>query len=222
MNKLDFFFRLFKNHQKQKLKEEITNAHEAEKPIKKMNIKNKQHLLINIVGIVILFLLSFYIYTLFFPKQSTQQLPKSTNPQKTVQTKKDTTTLMASSQTNPFIELNQLKKTVNGVAPNTNVTRNNAPLPVIPAMSAGNIPLPAIPSMPSLSNGIDLPSAEPAKPQKQQASVQGVLTGNDGKNVAIMNDGTVLSAGDTYNDNRVAYIGGDGVEFDNGNTLQYK
>lgn len=220
MNKLDFFFKFFK---KQTLKEkEVSNTHEIKSPIKKVNIKNKQRI-INIIGIVILLLLLFYIYTLFFPKQSTQQLPKSTNPQKTVQTKKDTTTLMASSmQTNPFIELNQLKKTVNGAAPNTNVTRNNAPLPVIPAMSAGNIPLPAIPSMPSLSNGIGLPSAEPAKPQKQQASVQGVLTGNDGKNVAIMNDGTVLSAGDTYNDNRVAYIGGDGIEFDNGNTLQYK
>ncbi|WP_196606574.1 hypothetical protein [Pectinatus frisingensis] len=218
MNKLDFLFKFLK---KQTPKEkELSNTHEMKLPTKKVNIKNNQRI-INIIGIVILLLLLFYIYTLFFPKQSTQQLPKSTNPQKTVQTKKDTTALVANSmQLNPFIELNQLKKTES--APNTNVTRNNAPLPAIPAMSTGNIPLPSIPSMPSLSNGIGLPSAEPAKPQKQQATVQGVLTGNDGKNVAIMTDGTVLSAGDTYNDNRVAYIGGDGVEFDNGNTLQYK
>jgi len=47
------------------------------------------------------------------------------------------------------------------------------------------------------------------------------MTGGDGNGMAILSDGTVLSAGDTYNDGRIAYIGGDGIHFDDGSTMKY-
>ena len=40
--------------------------------------------------------------------------------------------------------------------------------------------------------------------------------------MAIMSDGKVVSAGDNYNGNRIAYIGGDGIKFDNGHSIGYK
>ena len=64
------------------------------------------------------------------------------------------------------------------------------------------------------------PAAQPPKPS-QQASVQGVITGEDGENMAIMSDGSVVSEGETYQDGRIAYIGGDGITFDDGSSLKY-
>ena len=48
------------------------------------------------------------------------------------------------------------------------------------------------------------------------------MTGEDGTNIAILSDGTVVGEGETYNDGRIAYIGGDGIRFDNGDKLEYK
>ena len=46
--------------------------------------------------------------------------------------------------------------------------------------------------------------------------------GDNGSNIAIMSDGKVVSEGDVYRDNRIAYIGGDGITFDNGTKVRYE
>lgn len=89
-----------------------------------------------------------------------------------------------------------------------------APRPSLPAIPSGGATPPAVSTPPaSIGNG--------AAPQKS-ASVQGVFTGSDGQNMAIMSDGTVVSEGDTYHDGRIAYIGGDGIKFDDGSSMEYK
>lgn len=40
--------------------------------------------------------------------------------------------------------------------------------------------------------------------------------------MAIMSDGTVVSEGEYYNDNRISWIGGDGIHFENGESIKYK
>lgn len=109
---------------------------------------------------------------------------------------------------NPFVEIKSL--------PKIDKPEINTSLPAIPngvpAPSVGNIPIPAIPASP---NEMSIPT--PAKP----ASVSGILKGPNG-NMAIMSDGKVVAEGDTYQDGRIAYIGGDGIEFDNGKKIDYK
>ena len=39
--------------------------------------------------------------------------------------------------------------------------------------------------------------------------------------MAIMSDGSVVYEGETYQDGRIAYIGGDGITFDDGSSLKY-
>ena len=53
-------------------------------------------------------------------------------------------------------------------------------------------------------------------------NVRGIITANNGKNIAIMSDGEVLSEGEKYLDGRIAYIGGDGIEMDNGKKIKLK
>ena len=36
-----------------------------------------------------------------------------------------------------------------------------------------------------------------------------------------MSDGSVVSAGESYQDGRIAYIGGDGIHFDDGSSIKY-
>ena len=87
-------------------------------------------------------------------------------------------------------------------------------LPQIPYVPRSNIPV-----------GMTVPSPTPTTPQAPAASnvVQGVITGNNEKeNVAIMGDGKVVSVGETYNDGRIAYIGGDGITFEDGRQIKIK
>ena len=58
--------------------------------------------------------------------------------------------------------------------------------------------------------------------EKLPADVKGIITTDDGKSIAIMSDGKVLSEGESYMDGRIAYIGGDGVEMDNGKKIKFK
>lgn len=108
---------------------------------------------------------------------------------------------------NPFIEISNLQK-----------NHGTLPLPVIPGNSAvpapdiGAIPVPA-PVVPEIPAGV-----QPAK----AVTVKGIATSKNGKGVAIMSDGSVLTEGQTYNDNRISYIGGEGIKFDDGNHMEYK
>lgn len=128
---------------------------------------------------------------------------------------------------NPFIEMKEFDPQVNNITEltstdsyeNSTLPRtkpSNIPLPVIPNYNPGNYQTPTQPSMP-----VGKPNALP-QPPASSVTVQGIGTGNNGSNIAILSDGRVVSEGDTYNDGRISYIGGDGITFDNGNKLQYK
>lgn len=125
---------------------------------------------------------------------------------------------------NPFIELKEFDPTVQNISDMTNTSsyENSSTTGARPS----NIPLPAIPHYNGHINYQERPQSipEPAiaiKPE-QPITVQGIGTGNGGNNIAILSDGRVVSEGDTYNDGRITYIGGDGITFDNGEKLQYK
>lgn len=128
---------------------------------------------------------------------------------------------------NPFVEV---KSVAEGTAEPENRTVS-VPLPAIPRSSGSasppsrnvNVPLPAIPghssvSIPAPGKAMPAPAAVP----KASATVQGVLTGENGENMAIMSDGCVVQEGDTYQDGRIAYIGGDGITFEDGHRINYK
>lgn len=123
---------------------------------------------------------------------------------------------------NPFIELKEFDPTVQNISDMTNTSsyENSSTTGARPS----NIPLPAIPHYNGHINYQERPQSIPApaiKPE-QPITVQGIGIGNSGNSIAILSDGRVVSEGDTYNDGRIAYIGGDGITFDNGKKLQYK
>lgn len=140
-------------------------------------------------------------------------------------------TLDALLKVNPFVGVQEMNGGEAGEGGRTMVA-GSIPLPAIPRMagssSPGNpsysaprsIPLPAIPGR----GTVPIPSSSTSAPQPQanSASVQGVLTGDDGENMAIMSDGRVVQEGDTYQDGRIAYIGGDGITFEDGHRISYK
>lgn len=123
---------------------------------------------------------------------------------------------------NPFIELKEFDPTVQNISDMTNTSsyENSSTTGARPS----NIPLPAIPHYNGHINYQERPQSIPApaiKPE-QPITVQGIGIGNSGNSIAILSDGRVVSEGDTYKDGRIAYIGGDGITFDNGKKLQYK
>lgn len=123
---------------------------------------------------------------------------------------------------NPFIELKEFDPTVQNISDMTNTSsyENSSTTGARPS----NIPLPAIPHYNGHINYQERPQSIPApaiKPE-QHITVQGIGIGNSGNSIAILSDGRVVSEGDTYKDGRIAYIGGDGITFDNGKKLQYK
>ena len=127
---------------------------------------------------------------------------------------------------NPFIDKSSIKELMPGI---------NGDLPVIDGShqagrtTANNLPpVPVIPQMPRSNTqmSMPMPQAQAALPQspaktRDNASIQGIITSADGDNVAIMGDGTVVSAGESYNDNRISYIGGDGIHFANGSSIRF-
>ena len=116
---------------------------------------------------------------------------------------------------NPFVDLNTLRTQQKEIR---EMASGNQGLPTIPAgasvppPSVGSIPIPQLPT------GIMPP---PNASAGGKAKVSGILSGSEG-NMAIMSDGQVVSVGDTYADGRIAYIGGDGIRFDDGHKLEYK
>lgn len=138
------------------------------------------------------------------PAKGTISLARETAPKQAASGQ-----IQAISTKNPFIDPSLLpKQSRNGTHAALPSIPQTAPAPV------GNVPVPAVPGQPVLP-----PEGTGAKPP---LGVQGVLTGGKNGNMAIMSDGTVVTEGDTYQDQRIAYIGGDGVTFDNGHHLDYK
>lgn len=228
-----------------KPKEEVPTFYEdAPKPKKskkgigastEKSSRAKKLIVVNLVGIG--FLGGLFLYTHMDDRPDAKPNPQQTATQST---KKTLHPLNLTAYANPFVDVQAVKKD-GGTIP------ANGPLPQIPAMqqsqhitpssSSSSIPairstplpnLPVIPQAQAPSNPSaspmplppNAPNAQAPKPS-QQASVQGVVTGEDGENMAIMSDGSVVSEGETYQDGRIAYIGGDGITFDDGSSLKY-
>lgn len=118
----------------------------------------------------------------------------------------------------PFIDLTTLR---GGIAASSEMelphigSNGNRALPDIPrpAVSPDLLPAPG---------EIRTPPAGPAGAVTAPATVGGIIKGANGNSIAIMGDGTVLSEGDSYKgDRRVTFIGGDGLQFDNGDSISF-
>ncbi|MGM9539876.1 hypothetical protein [Anaerovibrio sp.] len=119
---------------------------------------------------------------------------------------------------NPFIELKEFDVSKDNIA-DMAAAHNSGTVPAIPR--SANIPLPVIPNHPMQPVQAGM---QPVNNQMtaDRIAVQGIATSDNGNNIAIMGDGRVVSEGDVYRDNRIAYIGGDGITFDNGTKVKYE
>ena len=161
------------------------------------------------------------------PVQQQAAVPSSQADNSKVDNAQPLSTLGGTVMVNPFVEIGA------GATP-AQVAANLPKVPggSVPAISrySGNGSLPQIPSYnprPNIPSGVPMPASAPGSasqvpaPSSNQPTVQGVVTGEDGNNMAIMSDGSVLSAGESYKDGRVAYIGGDGIKFENGSSMKF-
>lgn len=136
---------------------------------------------------------------------------------------------------NPFVAKSQVAALaiVEGVYPKK--VQGNQPVvagshPVAVPQNVPRFTPPTIPKSspaPSVSRMIPaVPKGSMSAPPQQSATssapkLTGIIESDEGA-VAVMSDGTVVSSGDTYTDGRIAYIGGDGIHFDNGKTITFE
>ena len=122
---------------------------------------------------------------------------------------------------NPFIEMKEFDVSKDNIA-DMAAAHNPGTVPAMPRST--NIPLPAIPNHPMQAGipQVSNPSSNQPPASSDRIAVQGIAMGENGSNIAIMSDGKVVSEGDVYRDNRIAYIGGDGITFDNGTKVRYE
>ena len=122
---------------------------------------------------------------------------------------------------NPFIEIKEFDVSKDNIA-DMAVAHNPGTVPAMPRST--NIPLPAIPNHPMQAGipQVSNPSSNQPPASSDRIAVQGIAMGENGSNIAIMSDGKVVSEGDVYRDSRIAYIGGDGITFDNGTKVRYE
>lgn len=124
------------------------------------------------------------------------------------------------AQSNPFIaDKNTVaQNTMNAGTVNALPMNANGSLPAIPGYqprpNVGTVPIPSMPPIPGSPSGYQSQAAP-------TSGIQGVFTGNDGKNIAIMSDGKIVQEGDEYGGNRIAAITGNGIHFDDGNNISY-
>ena len=120
---------------------------------------------------------------------------------------------------NPFVEIGEL--TVDMENPHAPVMTAKTALDVA-SRNLPAIPRPNLPSIPTPGE-IKVPERVPGVAAVSKApAVQGILSSGDGSSMAIMSDGSILQEGDTYRDGRIAWIGGDGIRFDDGTSISYK
>lgn len=208
---------------------EPISEHKVQKKVTKPKISRSQIIQIGIL-LVLLVILGFLLFGRNYKNTEINSniLEDNTTKLEDKETS-ETETLDNLIMVNPFVDdtmLAKASKNADGgvklpsASRRNNVVTRNGALPVIP----GNLPRPNIPAftLPNLPQNSALPAipSTPAKSQSQ-ASVQGVFTGDDGNNMAIMSDGSVVSAGESYQDGRIAYIGGDGIHFDDGSSIKY-
>ena len=132
---------------------------------------------------------------------------------------------------NPFISNKEMSaKTAE------KISNNSKPVAVTETKPTTPLTLPQIPKTQVVqSQPVKIPSSqigertivnpmtmEEKKVPMSEGGVQGIITADNGKNIAIMSSGEVLTEGERYLDGRIAYIGGDGIEMDNGRKIKLK
>ena len=130
--------------------------------------------------------------------------------------------------TNPFISSKELSaKATEKISSTTEVkteVQSQSPtqmvLPQIPKTQVVQSQQIKMPETRTIVNPMTMETKE--VPVQNEGNVQGVITTDNGKNIAIMSNGEVLSEGERYLDGRIAYIGGDGIEMDNGRKIKLK
>ena len=130
--------------------------------------------------------------------------------------------------TNPFISSKELSaKATEKISSTTEVkteVQSQSPtqmvLPQIPKTQVVQSQPVKLPETRTIVNPMTMETKE--VPIQNEGNVQGVITTDNGKNIAIMSNGEVLSEGERYLDGRIAYIGGDGIEMDNGRKIKLK
>ena len=125
--------------------------------------------------------------------------------------------LFGDDSSNPFVEIGDLIVDVKNPEQPVMTARTQAVSANLPAIPRPNIPVIPTPN----PSGFSIPSKASAKPTPPPG-VQGILTSDDGSSMAIMSDGSIVSEGDVYHDGRIAWIGGEGIHFDNGTSILYK
>lgn len=150
--------------------------------------------------------------------QSTKAVVPASQPDAKSETSEQDT-LFGMFGANPFIDLTVL----HGMG---TTSSSGMDLPYVGA--TGNRALPDIPRPVVSPDLLPAPGeirtpVAPVGAMAAEATMGGIIKGADGNSIAIMGDGTVLSEGDTYKgDRRVTFIGGEGLQFDNGDTIDFR
>lgn len=176
----------------------------------------KEQLFINSIALLVLIGVVSILYNKVYLEEMNITKNQTVKEEKNIAPPLDKN-LIAVNFPNPFIEMKNL---------NTKENKNQAPadnrMPVIPSGFQGNISIPGKPiNIPPMQQ---IPPNTPQLPKAQSnnSKIQGITEGANGTNMAIMSDGSIVSEGDSFQDGRIAYIGGNGITFEDGHTLKYE
>ena len=187
--------------------------------------------IITAVGIIVLAAVVVYDYEKFFSEEEKTVEAEVEENAKTIVpvVVSDSGKLEVKIPENPFISNKQLaaRTTEKNTAKEEENKEEAAPTKGTAATAP--IVLPSIPrtevsqttpiQMPSI---VSNPAIQTTLAPEKESNVQGIITTDKGKSIAIMSDGEILTEGERYMDGRIAYIGGDGVEMDNGKKFKLK
>lgn len=156
------------------------------------------------------------------PANMNQQIPNMQQPAPANMMQNNQIMLSGVMGRNPFIAPEDFK----AVLPNTANDNENISRPVaiannLPAIPHTSLPVPS-PSLPPVPSVPSIPKSDGYVQQKNNAEIMGISSDADGNTIAIMNNGDVVSAGETFSDGRIAWINDTGVGFENGEVIGYK
>ena len=175
---------------------------------------------------------TYYAYEIFVSEESVgmaveEILNDKPAEKKMTQVKKNKNATAEAIPKNPFIS----NKEISTKAAEKFAGESKAEAVVVSQVTTP-VTLPQIPKTQIQMQPIKIPKAETSRiinpmtmetqEVKSEGNVQGIITTDGGKNIAIMSNGEVLTEGERYLDGRIAYIGGDGVEMDNGKKIKLK
>lgn len=210
----------------------------SSKTRKPLGVKNKAVVFAKLFVLILMAgAFGFVSYKMFFSDSGSTNQPVAMSENDDLSEPEDYVLNQDILAVNPFVQIEKLAP-LNG----SRVVSNGGMSPVVGARALPAIPnssspvqasvpsmyrssTPALPPIPSIapSSVTPLPSSDskPSQNSSPAVTVQGVFTGSDGNNMAILSDGSVVSEGESYQDGRIAYIGGDGIKFDDGKTMNY-